>query len=132
MVWLQAGALLSFCAPPVPPLPMVGFFGTTKAACVSCHGLAAPAAGWGSQERVAGLGLGTCGKLGAEVGFALWPRRAASTAEMGVRHGAALQDCSLFTALPACRCRSRVGQSVLRPRVLCFVLNCKYNTIVFV
>lgn len=67
-------------------------------------------------ERVAGLGLGPSSELGAIYSWRLdlWPRWAASTAEMRIWHMAGLQDCSLFTALSACKYRSRVGLSVVQ------------------
>lgn len=46
VVLSQAGALLSFCAPPVLPCWWVEFFGTARATCVRCPGLTTPAAGW--------------------------------------------------------------------------------------
>lgn len=48
----------------------------------------------------------------------------------GARHSTGLQG-SLFTALPASTGRGWVGLGVLQLRVLCFVSNRKYNTIVF-
>lgn len=125
VVWLQAGATFAGG----------GFFGPTKAACVRRSGLTAPAAGRSSREGSrtqsgSMVQAGSC--LLLEVGFALRPWWVASRAETGVRLSAGLQDCSLFTALPAGKCRSRVGLSVLQLRVLCFVLNRKYNTIVFI
>lgn len=114
-VWLQAGALLSFCAPSVLLWRWWFFWHRQTRLCqmprahCTCSRVVDP-------ERVAGLGLGPSSELGAICSWRLdlWPRWAASTAEMRIWHMAGLQDCSLFTALSACKYRSRVGLSVVQ------------------
>lgn len=103
---MEAGACLSFHA---PTLLLGGIFGSLHLQ-------------WGGHLRGA-------------VHVASWelfaPGGWVGSVEAGMESGTRLQGCSLFMALPASTACGWVGLGVLQLRVLCFVSNRKYNTIVF-